>query len=381
MPTLYSIADARALAQRRLPQLIFDFIDGAAGGEQAKARNKEALDAVLLQPRVLVKSDQRDVSTTFLGQTWNVPFGIAPMGMCNLAWPHADHLLAQAAEQHNIPLVLSTMSSTSIEDIAALTKQKAWFQLYVSQSETQAFALVDRCLSAGYKTLVFTVDVPQVAPRVRDLRNGFQVPFKIGLRQFIDFASHPNWSIRSLLAGRPSLANLKIGKDGKPVNRNASRGFIDWKFLEKLRAQWPHHLIVKGVLHPEDAHRIQTIGVDAIYVSNHGGRQLNSAPPAIWQLPKIRKSVGKDYPLLFDSGIRGGEDIIKAIALGADFVMLGRPFLYGVGANQAAGLADIINLLKTELSIAMAQLGVTTIEQLDQTVLCDQHYFAKDLEL
>lgn len=381
MPTLYSISDARQRAKQRLPRLIFDFIDGAAGNEEAKARNEAAFSSFLLQPRVLVKTDTRDVSTRLLDRTWNYPFGIAPMGMCNLAWPRADHMLAAAAKQHNIPLAISTMASTSIEIMSTLAAQNAWFQLYVSQSEQQAFSLVDRCLAAGYKTLIFTVDVPQVAPRLRDLRNGFQVPFKMGIRQFIDFATHPNWSIRSLLAGAPSLANVSTIKGSQPIDRNASRGFVDWDFLKRLRDHWPHTLIVKGILHPDDAVNVQSVGADAIYVSNHGGRQLNSAPPAIWQLPKIRQAVGETYPILFDSGIRSGEDIIKALAFGADFVMLGRPFLYGIAARQARGLNNIINLLANDVSVAMAQLGVTSIAQIDRSVLCDQHYFAKETQL
>lgn len=368
--TIYSIDEARALAQRRLPKMLFDFIDGAAGNESAKARNREALEAIQLQPRVLINVDGRKLNTTFLGQSWGLPFGIAPMGMCALAWPKADDMLAHAAVDYNIPLCLSTAGSASIEEVYAQAKQNAWFQLYVSGSAEQAFGLVDRAKAAGYQNLIFTVDVPQVAPRRRDLRNGFGMPFRIGPRQFIDFATHPRWSLTTLFTtGAPKLANFVETTGGKTFSREASRGFADWDFLDQLRAKWDGNLIVKGVTSAEDAVRIQAAGADAIYVSNHGGRQLDSVPAAITILPKIRAAVGETYPLIFDSGVRSGESIVKALALGADFVMLGRPFLYGIGANGQQGLNDLIDALTKEISVTMAQLGRTNIGDLDQSVL------------
>lgn len=361
------------MAKRRLPHLIFDYIDGAAGNEQAKELNRRALEKIHLQPRVLVNVDERTLTKSFLGRSWGLPFGIAPMGMCNLAGPGTDEMLAEAAVQHNIPLALSTMASSSIEDVADWVGENAWFQLYVGHSDDLAMELVDRANDAGYPALIFTVDVPQVAPRRRDLRNGFGVPFRIGPKQFWDFAIHPRWSIPTLLAGAPSLANVPQptanSSSGKSFNRNAGRGRIDWAFLDRVRDRWPRPLIVKGVMSTEDAVRIQRAGADGIYVSNHGGRQLASAPPAIQMLPQIREVVGPNYPLLFDSGIRDGESIIKALALGADFVMLGRPFLFGAGAAGAGGVQAVIDVLSNEISVAMAQLGRTDIEQIDATVI------------
>ncbi len=365
---IYSVDEARILAKRRLPKMMFDFIDGAAGAERAKARNREALDAIFLQPRVLVNVDQRNLRTTFLGREWGLPFGIAPMGMCELAWPGTDKMLAQAAVHYDIPLGLSTAGSTSIEDIYAEAGQNSWFQLYVGGSEEQAMGLVDRALTAGYTTLIFTVDVPQVAPRLRDLRNGFGIPFKIGPKQFVDFAMHPRWSLTTLFGGAPSLANFpETGNE--TFKRNEGRGKVDWPFLDRLRERWPNSLIVKGVTSAEDAVRIQAAGADAIYVSNHGGRQLDSAPPAITVLPKVRAAVGADYPLIFDSGIRSGDSVIKALALGADFVMLGRPFLYATAAAGQKGLTDVIEALTNEISVTMAQVGRTDINQIDSSVL------------
>ncbi|MFT5193032.1 MAG: isopentenyl diphosphate isomerase/L-lactate dehydrogenase-like FMN-dependent dehydrogenase [Cellvibrionaceae bacterium] len=368
---IYSIDEARALAKRRLPRMMFDFIDGAAGNEQAKARNRSALEAIHLQPRVLVNVDQRNLKTTLLGREWGLPFGIAPMGMCELAWPGTDKMLAQAAVEHNIPLGLSTAGSSSIEDIYSQAGDNTWFQLYVGGSEEQAMGLVERAKTAGYSTLIFTVDVPQVAPRLRDLRNGFGVPFKIGPKQFFDFAIHPRWSLTTLFGGAPKLANFpETGNE--TFKRNEGRGKVDWAFLDRLRAKWKGNLIVKGVTSADDAARIQAAGADAIYVSNHGGRQLDSAPAAIHILPKIRTAVGPDYPLVFDSGIRSGESIIKALALGADFVMLGRPFLYGTAADGQRGLNDVINLLSNEISVTMAQIGRTDVNEIDVSVLSDQ---------
>ena len=357
------------MARRRMPRMMFDFVDGAAGLEQAKRLNREALDQIHLQPRVLINVDNRNLKKTFLGRRWDLPFGIAPMGMCDLAWPGADKILAAAAVRHNIPLCLSTMASSSIEDIYRQAGENAWFQLYVGQSEALAMELVSRAEAAGYSALILTVDVPQVAPRLRDLKNGFGVPFRIGPKQFLDFATHPRWSIQTLLTGVPHFANVSVNTKGKTFNRNAGRGLVDWDFLNRLRDHWPKSLIIKGVLSPEDAKRLRDAGVDAIYISNHGGRQLDSAPPAIRMLPLIRKAVGPDYPLLFDSGIRNGEGVIKALALGADFVMLGRPFLYGVGAAGEQGVQSVIELLSNEISVTLAQLGRPNIEDVDCTVV------------
>lgn len=256
-----------------------------------------------------------------------------------------------------------------MEDMYAIGNTNMWFQLYVSQSIELAIELVDRALAVGYDTLIFTVDVPQVAPRRRDRRNGFQVPFRMGPKQFWDFATHPRWSLSTLWHGSPRLMNIETSSAGQSFSRQASRGLVDWEFLDRLRARWPHKLIVKGVMSVEDAKQIQTAGVDAIYVSNHGGRQLDSAPATIQMLPHIRQAVGPDYPLLIDGGIRDGDGILKALALGADFVMLGRPFLYALGAAQTKGLTDLIDMLRTETSVTMAQLGKTDLESIDQTIL------------
>ncbi len=366
---MYCIEDARRLAKRRLPKMIFDFIDGAAGEEYAKLNNQQSLDQLRLLPRGLVDITSRSQQTPFLDQTYSSPFGIAPMGMCNLAWPGADLMLATAAKKHNIPVCLSTAASTSIEDMAAVAQQHGWFQLYVGQSIDNSLKLVDRALAANYPVLMLTIDAQQVAIRRRDKRNGFGAPLKIGPKQFLDFALHPRWSLTTLSKGAPSPANIAIDAGDKTFDRNATRGVVDLEFVARLREHWPHKLIVKGVLSPDDAVSLKQCGCDAVYVSNHGGRQFDSAPAPIDQLSKIRAAVGQDFPLLFDSGVRNGAAIIKALAKGANFVMLGRPYLYAIAADGERGLDTVIELLKKDVDDALAQLGKPDISQIDDSIL------------
>lgn len=362
---IYSIADARRHAKWRMPKIIFDYVDGAAGSEIANANNCERLDALKLLPRVLRKVEHCSLQTTLFGKQYALPFGIAPMGMCNLIWPGSDRLLATAAAQTNIPLAVSTMASSSLQQVAKWAGGNAWFQLYIGQSIELGFQMVTRAEQAGYETLILTVDVPMLAPRLRDLNNGFKAPLEIGAKQLIDFALHPEWSIRSLLAGVPQLANFGTGD----FERDVLRGLVDWDFLDQLRQRWKGNLIVKGVLSTDDAVRIKAAGVDAIYVSNHGGRQLDSAPAAIDQLPLIRAAVGADLPLIFDSGIRNGEGVVKALARGANFVMAGRAVLYGLGGGGEQGLEQVIARLQNEIRLGMAQLGLTAINAIDNAVL------------
>ena len=367
---IQGVEDARRAARRRLPRMLFDFIDGAAGEERAGRRNRAALDRIELLPRVLVNVESRRIACDLLGRRWSLPFGIAPMGMCDLAWPGADRAFGDAARDHSIPHCLSTAASTSLEDCRARAGENAWFQLYVSAPET-GWDLVRRALDAGYEHLVLTVDTPVLSRRRRELRRGFKVPFRLGPSQLLDFALHPRWSLTTLARGVPKFGNNRPDRGGssRAFDRSRSRGAVDWAFLDALRERWPHRLVVKGVLSPDDAARIRAAGADAVYVSNHGGRQLDSAPAAIDALPGIRRAVGPDYPVLFDSGLRDGEDIVKAFALGASYVMLGRPFLYAAGAAGRAGVYRIIELLAEETSVALAQIGRTDIGALDERVL------------
>jgi L-lactate dehydrogenase (cytochrome) len=352
---IHSAEDARRVAKRRLPWMVFDYIDGSAGRETGAARNRAALDTLTLRPRILRDVSTRDLSVPLFGTQAARPFGIAPMGMCNLSAPGADLMLARLAAQYKVPHGVSTVASTPLEKIIEVADGHAWFQLYFSGDGDGTFKLVERAKAAGYTTLVLTVDVPEVGRRPRELRHGFKMPFSIGPRQFIDFALHPRWSLTQLAAGKPQMANFEM--DGYDFDRTESRARATWDTLARLRDMWPGNLVVKGVLDVEDAAGLKNAGVDAIQVSSHGARQLESAPTPIEMLPQIRTEVGPDFPLFFDSGIRSGEDVLRALHQGADFVFLGRILQFAIAAGGEPGLHRLWNIISDEMSIAMAQTG------------------------
>lgn len=285
----------------------------------------------------------------------SVPLGIAPMGMCNLSCPGADLMLARLADSQGIPHGVSTVASTPLEKIIEVAEGNAWFQLYFSGDGSGTFKLVERAKAAGYQTLVLTVDVPEVGRRPRELRHGFKMPFKIGPKQFIDFALHPRWSLTSLASGKPTMANFEM--PGYEFDRTESQARATWDTLDQLRDAWPGNLVVKGVLDVEDAVRLKDSGVDAIQVSSHGARQFESAPEPINVLPKMRHALGPDLPLFFDSGLRSGEDVLKALTLGADYTFIGRPLQFAMAAGGEAGFAKLWSVITEELSVAMAQTG------------------------
>lgn len=353
--TIHSAGDARRLAKRRLPWMVFDYIDGAAGGEHGAAMNRRAMQDLRLTPRVLVDMDDRTLATQVFGQTSQTPFGIAPMGMCNLSHPDADMALAGIAARTGAPHCVSTVASTSMEKIIERAEGNAWFQLYFSGDGSGALKLVRRAEAAGYKTLILTVDVPVLGRRTREIRRGFKTPFRIGPSQFVDFACHPHWSLRALVRGKPQMANFD-GQD-YTFDRAESRAKADWSYLTRLRETWKGNLVVKGVLAVEDAVRLKEEGVDAIQVSSHGGRQLEAAPEPILCLREIRRAVGNDFPLFYDSGIRSGEDVAKAYAMGADFVFLGRILQFALAANGETGLKQLWSVIREEFDLALAQMG------------------------
>ena len=352
---IHSSEDARRLAKARLPWMVFDYIDGAAGAETGAVRTRAALDAICLEPRILRDVSQRALDVPLFGKTAQRPFGIAPMGMCNLSGPGADLMLARLAARHSVPVGVSTVASTPLEQMIETADGHAWFQLYFTGDNVGSFKLAQRAQDGGYDTLVVTVDVPEVGRRPRELRHGFTMPFRIGPRQFLDFAVHPRWSLTALAAGRPQMANFEM--EGFAFDRTESRAKADWDTLKALRDLWKGKLVVKGVTHTQDALRLKSEGVDAIQVSNHGARQLESAPAPIHALHNIRDAMGPEFPLFYDSGLRSGEDVLKAFDQGANFAFFGRVLQFAIAAAGEEGLQRLWDVLSAELSTAMAQTG------------------------
>jgi len=375
---IHSLEDAKKLAKKRLPKMFFDFVDGAAGDEKLCELNSTALDQIRLEPKVLRNVEKRNLNKKIFGINYDLPFGFAPMGMCNLSWPGADKMLANESIINNIPACVSMASTTSLEKMYELTEGRSWLQLYIFQDEKFVMELLDRAKKTGYKTLVLTVDVPIQFRRAKDDKNGFTVPFKIGPKQFFDFATHPNWSISTLLYGIPKPMNYETSKSGNKFVRSESRGSTDWETLKRIRDAWEGKLVVKGVMSQEDALKIKDEGADAIQVSNHGGRQLESATSAINALPLIREALGKEFPLIFDSGIRSGGDIVRALAFGADYVMIGRPLMYAIGADGARGLRKIIEIIIGELSTTLGLVGLTDINKITSDIVAQK--FFKDMK-
>ncbi len=376
---IHTIDDAIRLSKKRLPKLVFDFIDGASGDDKLAEINSTALDQIRLEPKVFRNVENRNLSKKIFDFHFDYPFGFAPMGMTNLSWPEADKMIAKESAYNNIPTCVSMASSTTLEDMFTFSEGHSWMQIYIFQSEEFIMELLKRAENIGYKVLILTVDVPVLSRRARDDRNGFGYPFKIGPKQFLDFALHPQWSLTTLLKGAPQPMNYVTSKSGDQIfRRKESRGATDWNTLKRIRDAWKGKLIIKGVMNSEDALKIKEAGADAIQVSNHGGRQLDSATASINALPLIRKALGDNFPILFDSGIRSGSDILRALALGANFVMFGRPLMYAIGADGARGLRRIINLIKEELSTNLGLVGLTDINEVDKKIIAEK--FFKDIK-
>ncbi|WEK43974.1 MAG: alpha-hydroxy acid oxidase [Candidatus Sphingomonas colombiensis] len=368
----------RRMAQRRLPRFAFDFIDGGALRERALARNAAALDEIRLLPRVLTGATTRDLTTNLLGQQFAAPFGIAPIGMANLVRPGTDLALASAAAHAEIGYTLSTAATTPLETIAEVAP-RSWFQLYVGRDSAITDDLLRRAEAAGYPALIVTADVPAPGKRLRDLRNRFTLPLKPSMGMAFDLMRHPGWALAIATGGAPRFANLEAySSPGSSTQSLAelmagqSSARLDWDLLTKIRERWPRKLVLKGVLRPDDAQRAVAIGIDAIGISNHGGRQLDASPAPVEMIAPIRAAIGGRVPLIVDGGVKCGEDIARCLALGADFVLLGRAFLYSVAAmGKARGPAALIDMLRDELDRAMTQLGCSRIADIDRGLLFD----------
>ena len=369
------IEDLRQVARRKVPKAFFDYAEAGSYSEATLRANRADLERLKLRQRVLVNVAERDTSTTIIGEKASVPIALAPIGMCGMQWGNGEILAARAAEAAGVPFCLSTMSICSIEDVAAAVKRPFWFQLYVMRDRGFIRDLITRAKAAKCSALVLTIDLQILGQRHCDIRNGLSVPPEFRLKNIIDIASKPGWAL-SILKGRRTFGNLAghvKGMEGVVSLAKWTNDQFDptlnWKDVTWIRDQWPGKLVLKGVLDTEDAKRAAKTGASAIIVSNHGGRQLDGAPSSISALPKIADAVGGKVEVLFDGGVRSGQDVMRALALGARACMIGRAFVYGLGAGGEAGVARAIEIIRKELDVTMALTGVKRIKDIDRRVL------------
>jgi len=372
-----TVDDYRQLAKRRLPRLVFDYLEGGAEDEQGLDYNRAALTAHKFKPRRLIDVATRSQATTLFGKTLPTPLVIAPTGLNGLFWPQGDLVLAKAAERAGIPFILSTASTMSIEEVARHSGGDRWFQLYVVHRDL-ADSLVERARDADYSTLVLTADVAVNGLRERDLRNGFGLPVRYSLKTLIDGAIHPRWSASLLRVGMPQLANFAtadtpgVEAQAALMSRRMDASF-DWPDLARLRDRWPGRLLVKGLLDPRDAKRCLDLGVDGVVLSNHGGRQLDAAVSSIDVLAETA-ALAAPATILVDSGFRRGADVVKALALGADAILLGRATLYGLAARGGVGVDDVIRILMSEIDRTLALVGCASLDDLSPDLLFEDRH-------
>ena len=376
MKTVTCIEDLRALARRKVPRAFFDYAESGSYNEETLHANRADLEHIKLRQRVLVDVSTRSLATTILGQKVMAPFALAPIGLSGMQHGNGEILAAQAAHEAGIPYTLSTMSICSIEDVAEATRNPFWFQLYVIKDRGFSKDILSRAAAAKCSALVLTVDLQVLGQRHRDIKNGMTVPPEIRLANIIDVATKPAWIWSILKSKRKTFGNLAGHVKGMD-NVNSLAQWIgtqfdpalSWKDVEWIKNIWPGKLIIKGILDPEDAKTAVKLGADAIVVSNHGGRQLDGAPSSISALPAVAQAVGSDTEVLFDGGIRTGADIVRALALGARACLIGRAYVYGLGAGGRAGVTKAIDILKNELSVTMALTGNNRIADIGPQVI------------
>lgn len=373
LKTALNLDDIRELARRKLPRIAFDFIDGGADDERCLRRNREAFQQYRLLPRYLVDVSKRDQSTMLLGRRYASPFGISPTGLAGLFRPDADFLLARTAKKADVPFLLSSASNGALEDVVQAAPDHVWFQMYCTSDEAINADLVRRAKAAGVQVLVVSVDVPVNSNRERNRRNGFSRPFRMTPGVVLEAMAHPAWVLRYLRSGGiPMMSNWK---PYAPTGASASEvadmygtltpaPMVQWSHLQRIRDAWSGPLVVKGLLHPDDARQAVRLGANALVVSNHGGRQLDAAPSPLEMLPAIRAAVGDDAELILDSGVRRGSDVVIARCLGARFSIFGRPTLFGAAAGGEAGIARTLQIVRNEVDMVMAQIGCRAFEEL-----------------
>ena len=375
--TLLRVSDMVEVARRRLPPFVHAYMACGTGQQEAVGRNEQRLSEITLTPRLMRGRVSPDTSTHFMGQDFDCPFGISPIGLQSLIWPGSEVALAQAAKAAGIPYTLSTVAGASIEQVAAVNDRTSWFQLYAPNDPEIMVDLLSRAKKAGMKTLIVTADVPGPSRR-EEMRYagapiGSRNPMAITPRVFWQSLLHPTWAL-SVLAhgGKFRFRNLEPYAEASAL-RNISEfigsqlnGSLTWDYLKDIRAEWDGPLLIKGLLNMQDVEQAIKAGVDGLVISNHGGRQLDAVPASIDMLKTIRAAVGADFPLAFDSGVRSGLDVARALACGADFVMSGRSFLFGMAAMGRPGAAHVIDIFRDELENTMMQCGARTLAELKE---------------
>jgi L-lactate dehydrogenase (cytochrome)/(S)-mandelate dehydrogenase len=370
MQGVVNIEDLRKLAKKRLPKIAYDFIEGGTDDELGLATNEQAFQQARVVPRYLIDVAVRDQSTTLFGRTYSSPIGIAPTGLAGLFRRGADLMLAQAARDANVPFIMSGQSTASIEALAKLAPDHGWYQLYSAKDQSISEDMIKRAADAGLKTLVFTVDIPEGSNRERNIRNGWGRPLKLTWSTKFEALQHPAWMLEWLRHGTPlfdNWAKYAPASDADSVAdfvASQARAPMTWKHVERYRALWKGNFVLKGIMHPDDAVRAHSLGIDGIMVSNHGARQLDRAPSPLQVLPAIRDAVGDQMTLMLDGGIRRGLDALIALCTGAKFCFVGRPTLYGVTAGGIPGAAMALKIFRREIDISMAQMGATAIADL-----------------
>lgn len=376
MPNIVEIADLKRLAQRRVPKMFFDYVDSGAWTESTYRANEADFAKIKLRQRVLVDMTNRSLETTMIGEKVAMPVALAPTGLTGMQHADGEMLAAQAAEAFGVPFTLSTMSICSIEDVASVTKKPFWFQLYVMKDREFVKNLISRAKAAGCSALVLTLDLQILGQRHKDLRNGLSAPPKFTPKHIWQMATRPGWCLGMMGTQRRTFRNIaghaKNVTDLSSLSSWTAEQFdpqLNWNDVAWIKEQWGGKLILKGILDEEDARMAAKSGADAIIVSNHGGRQLDGAVSSISMLKPIVDAVGDKIEVHMDGGIRSGQDVLKARALGAQGVFIGRPFLYGLGAMGKEGVTLALEIIRKELDITMALCGKRNINDIDQSII------------
>jgi L-lactate dehydrogenase (cytochrome) len=376
MSKILEIRDLKAAAKRRVPKMFFDYADSGAWTEGTYRANEEDFSKIKLRQRVLVDMTNRSLESTMIGQRVSMPVALSPTGMTGMQHADGEMLAAKAAEEFGVPFTLSTMSICSIEDVASATTKPFWFQLYVLRDRDFVRNLIDRAKAAKCSALVLTLDLQILGQRHKDLRNGLSAPPKFTPKHIWQMATRPLWCMQMLQTKHRSFGNIvghaKNVSDLSSLSVWTAEQFdprLSWENVAEIKEMWGGPLILKGVLDVEDAKMAARTGADAIIVSNHGGRQLDGAASSISMLPKVVDAVGDRIEVHVDGGIRSGQDVLKAIALGAKGTHIGRPFLYGLGAGGKAGVTRVLEIIQRELDITMALCGKRDIRDIDRSIL------------